>query len=221
MNKKEKNSRRDFLRAIAPVALLGALTPANAKAADSRDINRPDIIPERRKQTVRASAITPPGSGSLEKFKNCCVGCQLCAGACPNGVLTTAGASIRPELTFEYGYCRPNCSKCGEVCPADAIDALTPAQKKTIKIGSASVDFSLCVVHTDKKQCSACQRICPNQAISLIPAGTAYEGLKRPFVDQARCSGCGACEYICAARPIAAIQVSGLPAHEKLASRDD
>ncbi|MBD5641722.1 MAG: 4Fe-4S dicluster domain-containing protein [Desulfovibrio sp.] len=211
------SSRRAFLAALAPALL--ALRPGSAKAAANQEINRPDVMPQRRETTSRAIPITPPGSLGVGHFAGHCIGCQLCVAACPSNTLSTSlsGAGIlQPALSYEFGYCRPNCVKCGEVCPAGAIAPLTPGQKARIRFGLASVDFQRCIVNVDQVACTACQRICPNGAISLVEVADSAQGLKRPVVDSAKCTGCGACEYICAARPLAAITVSGLEAHEQI-----
>ena len=36
------------------------------------------------------------------------------------------------------------------------------------------------------------------------------DGIRRPVVAEEQCIGCGACEYLCPARPISAITVNGL-----------
>jgi len=35
-----------------------------------------------------------------------------------NSILLTL---MQPEMSYERGYCRPECAKCAEVCPTDAI----------------------------------------------------------------------------------------------------
>lgn len=215
--KSDNPQRREFMRALLPCAALLALLPDEAKAGP--DINRPDVTPERRQTTQRDTPLTPPGSRGAEHFSAHCIGCQLCVESCPNKALKTSmrGTGVlQPVLGYEYGYCRPNCVKCGQVCPAGAIEPISAAQKAQIRFGVASVDFKRCVVNRDKVSCTACQRICPNGAISLITVDDRPDALKRPVVDKAKCTGCGACEYICAARPLAAITVNGLPVHESV-----
>lgn len=210
--------KRAFLNSLLALTAF-FLLPAPCHAARGEEINRPDVIPQRRKLRSRAIPITPPGSHSLEHFEKHCTGCQLCVSACPNKVLV-AGASgqgvLQPGLTYEYGYCRPNCVLCSEVCPAGAIGPVSVADKKTIQIGHASVDFNRCIIHTDQIQCTACQRICPSEAISLEPIKPAHGELRHPVVNVNQCSGCGACEYICPAMPLAAIAVSGNKIHAKI-----
>lgn len=211
----ENQQRRAFIGAMVPWVAFLAMQPDKAQAATGQEINRPDVTPQRRQATMRSTPLTPPGSGGADHFTAHCIGCQLCVAACPNNVLRTSGHGpgiLQPGLAYEFGYCRPNCVKCGEVCPAGAIAPLNPAQKATIRFGQASVDFQRCIVNTDQVACTACQRICPSDAISLV-AVDASGALKRPVVDSAKCTGCGACEYICAARPLAAITVNGLKEH--------
>ena len=211
--------KRAFLRAMLGGAAFGALTPAKAEAAEIDKINRPDVVPARREMRRRKLPLVPPGAQGLEHFARQCVGCQLCVDACPNHVLITSlgGAGLlQPSMTFEAGYCRPNCTRCGEVCPAGAIDAITPEEKKAIQVGQAQVDFARCIVSVDHVQCTACERICPSGAISLSPVNIGGRELRRPVVDAARCTGCGGCEYVCPARPQAAISVMAGLAHARL-----
>lgn len=209
--------KRALLRAIIGCAVL--LLPAVAHAAGGQEINRPDVIPKRRKSRPRPAPITPPGSHGQEHFERHCIGCQLCVSACPNKVLgagATGTGLLQPGMSYESGYCRPNCVICGEVCPACAIEPVSVKAKKQIQIGLASVDFNRCIVHTDEVQCTACERICPARAISLARIPESELGLARPVVDAAKCIGCGACEYICPAMPLAAIAVNGNKIHTRI-----
>lgn len=216
-SKLQNSDKRVFLKALLPMTLLGMLFSRQTGASSLQEINRPDVIPERKKASSRENPLIPPGSKNLALFSEQCTGCQLCVKVCPNGVLDTGRPGLgilQPGLSYEYGYCRPNCVKCGEVCPAGAISPVNSARKAKIKIGVANVNFENCVVHKDNVQCTACQRICPNEAISLVAITDSADSLKRPVVDTAKCTGCGACEYICAASPVAAIVVNGLKIHE-------
>lgn len=214
----QTTDKRAFLHSL--LACVAALSvPGAIEAASGEEINRPDVTPQRRKLRARETPITPPGSRSLEHFEKHCTGCQLCVSACPNNVLVTSSSApglLQPGMTYEYGYCRPNCVVCGEVCPAGAIKPVSLSAKKAIQIGRASVDFNRCIVHTDNVQCTACQRICPYGAISLEPLRSGQESLRRPVVDPTQCTGCGACEYICPAMPLAAIAVTGNQFHAQI-----
>jgi ferredoxin len=223
-------SRRKFLS----IAAVAAATPAALKAqqverillqvdgglANIADKQRPD----------RKTPITPPGSFDARHMRQNCTACQLCVAACPSGVLgpsSRLATQMQPEMTFEHGYCRPECVECAAVCPSSAIKKITTAEKTEISVGTAHWNSERCVVLTDKVPCTECQRHCPTGAITLVAvdpdeaaaeaAGTrrrnAPQIRKTPVVDIEKCIGCGACEHLCPARPLAAIHVEGYPTH--------
>lgn len=159
--------------------------------------------------------VLPPGAGSLQQFGALCTGCQLCVAACPNSALRSFDhgfGMLQPALSFERGYCRPNCVACSEVCPTNAIDGITVAEKSAIQIGRAKVDLDICILTTGK-ECTTCSRNCPASAITCV---TTSSGVKAPAVNHETCTGCGACEYFCPTRPQAAIRVKGNHAQRKI-----
>jgi ferredoxin len=121
---------------------------------------------------------------------------------------------MQPEASFENGWCRPECSVCSQVCPAGAILPVTPEERSAIHVGTATVDLSLCVVNRDNVSCGNCHRHCPTGAIMLVRRDPDDpHSLHIPTVDEQKCIGCGACEYLCPSRPISAIKVNGLKIH--------
>jgi ferredoxin len=138
---------------------------------------------------------------------------------------------MQPEMTFERGYCRPECVECGEVCPTGAIGKITPADKTAISVGNANFNRDLCIVPRDNVPCTECERHCPTGAITLVPLnaeeaaketaprtarGRRQPVLKVPVVDTTLCMGCGACENLCPARPFSAIYIEGNVSHHQL-----
>ncbi len=128
---------------------------------------------------------------------------------------------MQPEMSFEKGYCRPECTECSQVCPTSAIKPITPADKSAISIGAAVWIKDNCIVNRDNVQCNSCERHCPTGAVTLVecqPAGEGAEGksLKTPAINKERCIGCGACEYYCPARPFSAIYVEGNAKHHSI-----
>ncbi|MDE6786864.1 MAG: 4Fe-4S binding protein, partial [Muribaculaceae bacterium] len=112
--------------------------------------------------------------------------------------------------SYENGYCRPECTRCSDVCPTGAIRPLDTAEKSSIQIGHAVWVKSNCVPITDDVECGNCARHCPTGAITMVD----YEnGHKIPAVNTERCIGCGACENLCPARPFSAIYVEGHENH--------
>lgn len=203
--------RRAFLvgGAIATTSL--ALKAQDKKVDGGFALIQPKVKPERE------TPLTPFGSKSVKDFYSRCTACQLCVSACPNNVLrpsTDLSHFMQPEMSYEKGYCRPECVKCSEVCPAGAIRRITPQEKTVHHIGLAKYYKDLCVVNTDKVDCGNCARHCPTGAIIMVKLNPeAKNSLSIPTVDESRCIGCGACENLCPARPLSAIRVDGREDH--------
>ena len=124
---------------------------------------------------------------------------------------------MQPEMSYERGYCRPECTACSEVCPAGAIIDIDREEKSAIQIGHASVDLNHCVVNTDNVSCGNCARHCPTGAIRMVRRNPDDKNsLWIPTVNEERCIGCGACENLCPARPLTAIHVEGHEAHRTI-----
>lgn len=202
-------SKRSFLLASA-MAATAALAQEKKKVDGGLAIIEDKIAPGRQ------TPLTPPGSWSAQNMARRCTGCQLCVSACPNGVLrpsTELTKLMRPVMSYERGYCRPECTRCADVCPTKAIGHITPAEKSSVQIGHAVWIKKNCVPLTDGVACGNCARHCPTGAIEMVPSDENDELAPRiPAVNEARCIGCGACENLCPARPFAAIYVEG---HEK------
>ena len=192
----QRMTRRNFLEA-------GAAAVAAEKLTDGgyAPVSEPGV-PAREKPLV------PAGAMSLKAFRRKCVGCQLCVRNCPEKVLRIsfdAKRLLQPEMGFEHGYCRPTCSRCGEVCPAGAIVPVAKAEKLHTHIGRAVWHRDRCLAAQEGITCTACERHCPVKAIVLV------KGV--PVVDAAQCIGCGACENLCPARPMPGMTVEGYDVH--------
>ena len=168
---------------------------------------------EDKKIPKRQTPIVPPGAHSLRNFSKRCTGCQLCVSVCPNQLLSPSmdlETFMQPRMSYERGYCRPECTKCSEVCSSGAIEKITRADKSSIQIGHAIWVKKNCVVITDDVDCGNCARHCPTGAIQMIGINPDdFDSKKVPMVDTERCIGCGACENLCPARPFSAIYVEG------------
>lgn len=216
--------RRAFLVGGAAViggSLLSSI-PMRAEDEEIKDKKRDggfaEVLP--KKAPNRKTPITPFGSESVEKFYKHCTACQLCVTVCPNNVLRPSSRLehlMQPEMSFEKGYCRPECVKCSEVCPAGAILKITPEEKTEWKVGTAGVDYDLCVVNRDGVSCGNCAHHCPVGAIRMVRKNPDDEKSPRiPSVNEEKCIGCGACENLCPSRPISAITVNGYSVHHNV-----
>ena len=210
--KEVSQGRRAFMTAAAI-----ATASATLKAQDMKvDGGLADI--SRAKKPARQTPLVPAGSLSLKNFANHCTSCQLCVSACPNNVLrpsTSLMTLMQPEMSYERGYCRPECTRCSDICPAGAIRPVSIEEKSSIQIGHAVVNLDSCVVNTDGVKCGNCARHCPAGAIRMVRKNPDDpNSLMIPTVNEERCIGCGACENLCPSRPLAAIHVEGHEVHK-------
>lgn len=199
--KEDDSGRRAFIATTALMLGAGSIAKAQEKRKDGGLAEVEDKqIPERWGRLV------PPGAKSVEDFYSKCTACQLCISNCPNGVLrpsTDLKHLLQPEMGYEKGFCRPECTVCGDVCPAGAIRPVSKEEKLSIHIGFAEVNDGLCI------GCGKCSTICPTGAILMVNE----DGKKLATVVDTQCIGCGKCEFLCPVRPISAITVNGLEEH--------
>ena len=208
-----RNDRRAFLMTTAAGAAGALLCPALSSAEETPEGSLADV--SRKEAYPRETRITPPGSTGHTNFDRRCVGCMLCVRACHNNVLRAG--KIAPEMSYERGYCRPTCNDCSTVCPTGAIREMTLERKSSTQIGRAVWKFHDCINTTKSDSCKACMRACPNGSITFTESkGPNGKKIEIPVVDQERCIGCGACEYVCPARPVAAIHVEGNLQHREI-----
>jgi formate hydrogenlyase subunit 6/NADH:ubiquinone oxidoreductase subunit I len=117
---------------------------------------------------------------------------------------------MQPVMSFERGWCRPECTACSDVCPTGAIQKLLKEEKAVTKKGQAYWVAQNCVV-MNGIPCGNCARHCPAEAIEMVPKRDDETGkLLIPAINESKCIGCGACEYVCPARPFSAIVVVGV-----------
>lgn len=202
--------RRTFF-AIGAVAAGAAFARAQEKVTDG---GFAPIIP--KEKPVRKYRISPPGSRSLVNLQKNCTSCQLCIASCPNGVLRPSmelETFMQPDVSYEKGYCRPECTRCSEVCPAGAIVKIDTAEKSSTQIGQAVVNIEKCLSVSEGVKCGKCSVKCPAGAIVMIAANSEDESVLMPVVNESLCIGCGACEHLCPVSPESAIVVHGQEVH--------
>ena len=204
-------NKRSFLIATALVS-----TAALAQEKKHVDGGLADII--EKKAPERKTPIVPPGARSLKHMTQHCTGCQLCVSKCPNDVLRPSmdiTNLMQPVMSFEKGYCRPECTRCSEVCPAGAIKLIDKEEKSGIQIGHAVVYPDFCLSALGENECGNCARHCPVGAIEMVPSDPEDDlSPSVPVVNENACIGCGACEHLCPVRPLSAIHVEGHEVHK-------
>ncbi|MDR1546027.1 MAG: 4Fe-4S binding protein [Deltaproteobacteria bacterium] len=192
--------RRGFLR----LASLGALAGGAALTS-----------PEARAKLLPAppeGLILPPGAGSIARLNARCTLCHTCVRACPNGALVPAsgwGTLMwrKPTLDPYQGFCQYDCVICTRICPAGALQALTPEAKRLAQLGVAQLERRRCLVVRNGTSCGACAELCPTAAVTMAPGPS---GRDEPTLRPDACIGCGACQKACPVRPVSAILVKGL-----------
>ena len=203
--------RRQFLVGTG-LALAGA-----ALAQEKKKVDGGLAVIEDKLQPKRNTPIVPPGSISASNLAHHCTACQLCISECPNDVLrpsTELNSFMQPYMSYERGYCRPECNRCSEVCPTGAIKLITLADKSSTQIGHAVWVKKNCIPSEEQIPCGNCARHCPTGAIQMIHPNGDEDLPEIPAINTERCIGCGACENLCPARPFSAIYVEGHEVHK-------
>src|ERR1019366_7370654 len=178
--------------------------------------------------------IRPPGALEETDFLSRCIRCGECMKVCPNNSLqpTLSEAGLEglwtPVLTPRIGYCEPSCVLCSEVCPTGAIWKLTPQEKgwvvgvgqgdvKSVRLGTAFYDRGRSLPWAMATDCIVCEEWCPvsPKAIYFRPAEVMdaagnVKQVKQPYLDPARCVGCGACEHACPVQDRPAVYVTSV-----------
>jgi len=201
------NGRRQFL---ATGAVVATTLPVVSSLAQTFEGGKEKVMP-----------VTPPGSLSLERFKDKCTGCHLCVVHCPSQVLYPAGLqfglgyALKPHMAYIDSYCNYECTVCAEVCPNHAIHLESVEEKMTTQVGIAEFFLDRCIVETENTDCGACSEHCPTQAVhmELYKEGST---LTVPVVEPDLCIGCGGCESICPVRPNRAIIIKANPIHQRV-----
>ncbi|MGO9087853.1 MAG: 4Fe-4S dicluster domain-containing protein [Terriglobales bacterium] len=188
----------------------------------------PGFAVERHERLLR-----PPGALEEADFLSRCIRCGECMKVCPNNALhptlTEGGLEglWTPALIPRIGYCETSCVLCSEVCPTGAIWEITAKEKgwsvdvaegtKPIRLGTAFYDRGRCLPWAMATDCIVCEEWCPTspKAIFLRPADVSdamgnVKQVKQPYLDPARCVGCGACEYACPVQDRPAVYVTSV-----------
>lgn len=155
--------------------------------------------------TATTSMIRPPASLPESDFFSTCLRCGNCMRACPMDIIRPSfdprdcAGLLTPFISFSHGYCLPQCSKCGAVCPSGAIGRFSVFDKKSLVMGIARIDVANCLL-LRFKECDRCRFYCEYDAVSIRTSDMDFKTW--PEIELNRCVGCGACAVVCPARVI-------------------
>lgn len=169
----------------------------------------------------RAELLRPPGAKAEEEFQARCIRCGECMRVCPNHALQPALLQFglermwTPVLTPRIGPCEFNCTLCMQVCPTGALEILNQRSKQQFRMGTAYFLKDRCIPWAENTDCLVCEEVCPTpeKAIHmrdeevLDDAGNTRV-VKRPFIIDVNCIGCGTCESKCPVEGQSAIRVA-------------
>ena len=164
--------------------------------------------------------LRPPGVVNDNDFQKKCVRCgecmKVCLQKCPVSRLFQ-GRAVRPLhagpcapsriLRIQLQPLRPGLPHGGHTEPA-------PGEKEEEIIGVAVIDQNHCLPYAKRMNCIVCEEHCPipEKAIrSEVVEETDYNGkkmaLKKPYIVDELCNGCGICENKCPVEGKSAIEV--------------
>lgn len=197
--KTKNTSRRAFISAagsaIGAGMLLGGVQYSSVRSL---------LLAEERGLLWPEHLVRPPGAVPEPAFLDRCIRCGECMKVCPSNGLQPlwSGGGLdqifSPILVARRGTCEPDCHRCGQVCPTQAIQSLPLDEKHWAKIGTAVVLPYRCLAWAEDRSCMVCQETCPYGAVTIVQK----EGLTVPVpvVNASRCYGCGYCEQHCPVR---------------------
>ena len=184
-----------------------------------------------RDPVAQARFLRPPGVREEGEFLKKCVRCGECMKVCLRSALYPAAlqAGIEgmytPVMVPRLGYCEYNCTLCGQVCPTGAIPDLPPAEKKRQVIGKAVFLKDQCLPFAKRMNCIVCEEHCPipqkairSEEVEEIDFRGRQVRVKRPYVVDELCNGCGICENVCPLEGRAGIEVYAVKDRTPLAA---
>ena len=151
--------------------------------------------------------LRPPGAVAEPEFLGRCIRCGKCALACPYRAIRIAGLLDglaimgTPVVQAREAPCYL-CLKCVSACPSGALDPRVK-KREQVRMGTARINKKECLTWQGTF-CRSCYDHCPlfNEAITM-------DSELRPVVSEKKCVGCGICEHVCPADPVAVTVIPG------------
>jgi ferredoxin-type protein NapG len=161
-------------------------------AGDSDIIENTEQIPAFAARRRSIPVLRPPGAIDEIRFLEGCTRCDECRKACPHDAIIHAPARMReaagtPMIDADHQACLM-CEDfpCITACEPGVLSSLVPPM-----MGTAKVTEHLCLAHHGTT-CTVCSERCPVEGAIAVNNG-------KPTVNEASCTGCGVCRYVCPA----------------------
>ena len=139
----------------------------------------------------KADPIRPPWSLPETAFTESCTVCGDCIAACPPSILLKGRAGY-PVVDFSSGAC-DFCGACADACSESAFGPRDePPWRLTAYFGDDCLS-------SRGITCRVCAEWCDAHAIRIR---LAVGGRAHPQIDEAACTGCGACISVCPVKTI-------------------
>ena len=136
----------------------------------------------------RRPVLPPPWFQTEQHFLARCDQCGDCLTVCETNLLER-GAGGYPQVNFQNGECS-FCAACVQACPTGALAQQSGAAPWLLR---ASINTESCLASRGVL-CLVCGEHCATQAIHFPRAAYA---IATPILNQAACTGCGACVAPC------------------------
>lgn len=177
-----------YPRTLQEVAVGDTETKSSETSSQVQSLAIPSPMGRRRTIPV----MRPPGAIEESSFLAGCTRCNDCAKACPHEAIIPAPARFReaggtPMIDADHQACLM-CDDfpCIAACDVGVLTSQIPPL-----LGTARVTEQLCVAHHGTT-CTVCSERCPVDGAIDVRSG-------KPTVNEAVCTGCGVCRFVCVA----------------------
>ncbi len=134
--------------------------------------------------------LRPPWAIAEAAFLDACTRCGKCVDKCPTKIVVV-GDGDYPTVDFSQGECT-FCGDCVAAC-ADGALRRDSGNEKSAPWNLRAVVGEACITRQDVV-CRTCGDSCEARAIRFSPR---LGGAAMPEVNEAACTGCGACVAVC------------------------